>query len=104
MIIDLTDCIVRYDKNQDLDTIASDTTSTRITQLTKEKRVIVFVAEGLKTVSCDFTYSHFDSKIYKSIKLHADTDTFMVSLSKLAGPCFVVYNKNLCEKNYIINI
>ena len=41
MIIDLTDCVLRYDNDQESDTLASDTDLTRINHLTKEKWVIV---------------------------------------------------------------
>ena len=38
--------------------------------------------------------SYFDTKILTRIRLHNDKDTCMVSLIKLVGLCFVVYNKD----------
>ena len=43
-----------------------------------------------------YTDYHFDSCITKRVKLHSDNDIWMVPLTALVGPCFVVYNKNYC--------
>ena len=99
MIVDLTYCDLRYESNQDPDTLASNNDQTRITRLTKENWVIVLAVEGPQITSSDLNHSHVDPEIHKRIKLHDDTDIWMVLLSVLVGSCFVVYNKNHCEKN-----
>ena len=62
--------------------------------MTKEKWVIVLAAESLQAEQHQLTDAHFDSKILTRIRLHDDNDTWMVPLSTLVGPCFVVYNKD----------
>ena len=62
--------------------------------LTKERWVIVSAAESPRAEQHQLTDSHFDAKISTSISLHDDKDKWMILLIKVAGPCFVVYNKD----------
>jgi len=97
MIIDLTECDITYDMDQDPDTIPDDANERVITHLTNEKWVIVLAAESPHADAHHITDSHFDSVITKRLKLHSDNDIWMVPLTTLVGPCFVVYNKNYCQ-------
>ena len=51
-------------------------------------------AESSQAEQDQLTASHFDAKILTRIKLHDDKNTWMIPLSTLVGPCFVVYNKD----------
>ena len=84
MIFDLTDCILRYNKYQDPGTLASYTDPIIITHLTKEKRVIVLATKFPQIISSYLSDRHFDFKIHKRIKIHADVDIEMELISILA--------------------
>ena len=93
-IIDLSECDIIHNMDQDPDTIPDDTDQQVIPHLTKEKLVIVLAAESPQAEQHELTDAHFDSKILTRIRLHDDKDTWTVPLSTLTGPCFAVYNKN----------
>ena len=96
MIIDLSDCDITYEMDQDPDTIPDDANERVVTHLTNEKWEIVLAAESPVVDAHLYTDDHFDSCITKRVKLHSDNDIWMVPLTALVGPCFVVYNKNYC--------
>ena len=63
--------------------------------LTKEVWLVILAAVTPKASRTeDLSDLHFDSSIITRVKLHDDNDVYMVPLSTLAGPCFVVYNQN----------
>ena len=57
----------------------------------------MLVIEGPEATRDNLAGSH--SKIHPRIKLHYDTYIYVVPLSSLVGPYFIVYNKNYCEKH-----
>ena len=65
--IDLTDYLLRYNKDQNNETLAPNPDPTRITHINKEKWVIVLDAEVPQIKPSNLTDSHFDSKIHKRI-------------------------------------
>ena len=83
MIIDLSDCNIIYDIDQDTETLSLHSDQRRITNLTKENWFIALVGENSETVDDDLTYSYFDSKIHTCIKIHTSTTICMVPLSSL---------------------
>ena len=94
MIIDLSECDIIHNMDQDPDTIPDDAEQLIIPHLTNKKWVIFLAAESPQAEQHQLTDAHFDSKILTRIRLHDDDDTWMVLLSTLVGPCFVVYNKD----------
>ena len=52
----------------------------------------------------DLTYYHFDSKIHTRIKLYDDDDIWMVPLTSLVAPCYVIVNKNYYDSNFADSI
>lgn len=97
MILNLSDCDITYNMDQDPDTIPDDANERVVTQVTDKNWIIILVAESPHDVHHDAHHlidSHFDSVITKWVKLHSDNDIWMVPLTTLAGPCIVVYNKN----------
>ena len=67
-----------------------------MTHLTKEKWAILSAAIKPVADDGDLTHAHFTSKILTRIQLHSDDEVYMVPLSTLVGPCFVVPNKDYC--------
>ena len=96
MIIDLSNCDITYEMDQDPDTIPDDANERVIAHLTNEKWAIVLAAESPAAGAHHLTDYHFDSCITTRVRLHSDNDIWMVPLTALVGPCFVVYNKNYC--------
>ena len=94
MIIDLLDCDIIHNIDQDPDTITDDVDQKIITHLTKEKWVIVLAPESSQAEQHQLNDTYFDSNILTRIRLHDDSDTCMVPLSTLVGPPFVVYTKD----------
>ena len=82
-----------HNMDQNPDIIPDDADQQVIPHLTKEKWVIVLVAEYPQAGHHQLTDAHFDYKILIYVRTHGDKDTWMVPLSTLVGTCFVVYNK-----------
>ena len=101
MILDLSECNIVHHMDQDPDTIPEDATARIIPHLTKEKWVILLASQSPEENANELSNAHFDSKILTRIKLHNDNDVWIVPLSTLVGPCFVVYNKDYCDTNNI---
>ena len=83
--------------NQDPYTIPDDVDQKIILHLTEDKWAIVLAAESSQAEQHQLADTYFDYKIFTSIRLHDDKDTWMVELSTLAGPCFVAYNKDYAK-------
>ena len=96
MIIDLRHCKIIHEMDQDLDIIPDNASDIVIPHLTREIWVVILVVEGSKAKRDELANTHFQSKLLKRVKLHSEDDTFIVSLTYLSGPCFVVYNKDYC--------
>ena len=94
IIIELSDCTIIHNMYQDSDTIPDDEEQHIIPHLTKENWVILLAAESPPAEQHQLTYSYFDAKILTHTRLRDDNDIWMVPLITLAGPCFVVYNKD----------
>ena len=94
MIIDLSECDIIHTMDQDPDTIPNDESDRIIHYLTNEKWVIVLASQSPEVLTDQLPNNHFDSQILKRIKLHNDNDLWIVPLSTIVGPFFVVYNKN----------
>ena len=90
MILDLSDTEILY-RDQ-----ANDSTEDHVVHhLTKEIWLVILAAVTPKASQTeDLSDMHFDSSIITRVKLHDDNEVYMVPLSTLAGPCFVVYNQN----------
>ena len=52
----------------------------------------------------DLTYYHFDSKIHTCIDFHNYDDMWMVPLTSLIESCYLVVNKNHCDRNIVDDI
>ena len=61
-------------------------------------------AEGHEVSNEGLTDNHFDSTIHTRIKLHSDNDIWMIPLTSLVAPCFVIYNKNNVSNVCIIDM
>ena len=99
MIIDLTDTEIIYECESNTDGEHSSRTVQPIRHLTKYKWLIVSAAEGHEASNEELADNHFDSTIYKRIKLHSDNDMWMISFTSLVAPYFVIYNKSYCEQD-----
>ena len=56
--------------------------------------MVLCPADAPEANNNDITDRHFQSSIATRIKLHDENDLWMVPLSTLVGPCFVVCNKD----------
>ena len=99
MIIDLTDAEISYKCESNTDGEHSSRTVQPIRHLEKEKWVIVLSTEGHEVSNEDLTDNHFDSTIHTRINLHSDNDMWMIPLTSLLAPCFVIYTKNYYEQD-----
>ena len=66
--------------------------------LTKEKWVVIAAAEYPSIASNNLKDSHIDLSIIKRIKIDQDKQIWLVPLSSLTGSCFVVQNRNYCDR------
>ena len=92
MIIDLIDVEITYKCKSNTDGENSSRTVQPIRHLTKEKRIIFLAAEGHEASNEDLSDHHFDSIIHTRITLHSDNDMWMIPLTSLVKPYFVIYN------------
>ena len=97
MILDLTACEISYEVDIDQDQLSTISHVTTISHLTKDKWVVIKAAESPSTLSSELTDDHLTCDIITRIKLDEDR-IWLVPLSALVGPCFVIYNKNYCEQ------
>ena len=104
MIVDLSGVEIMYDNDVD-ENSASDSSDDdqTILHLTREKWAIVWAGESPEVSNADLSNDHFDSSIHHRIKLHDQKDLFLVPLSSLIGPCFVVQNKDYTSGIYSDN-
>jgi hypothetical protein len=102
MVLDFTKANIIYDtdENPDAEGGANDIPNNVYHHLTNDVWVVVLVAESTTIPDGENTDSHFDSKIHRRVKLHDDKDMWMIPLSCIVGPCFVVYNKNYTNSAY----
>ena len=91
MIFDLSDCEIDYEPDIDPDLVKTMDNWVTLPHLSKEKQVVLQAADAPEASN---HHSHFQSSIATRVKLHDDKDMWMVPLSTLVGPCFVVNNKN----------
>ena len=99
MTFDLKDTEITYKCESNTDGEYSSRTVQPIIHLTKKKWIIVLAAEGHESSNEDLTDNHVDSTIHIRINLHSDNDTWMISLTSLVAPCFVIYIQNYCEQD-----
>ena len=66
--------------------------------LTKEKWVVIAAAESPSITSSNLKDSHIDLSIIKRINIDTEKEIWLVPLSSLTGPCFVVLNRNYCDR------
>ena len=97
MVIDLSDAEILNQPDKDPDDQSSDNILfPSMKHLTKEKWAVVLAANKPVADNKDLTNAHFTSKIITRIQLHSDDEVWMVPLSTLVSPCFVVPNKDYC--------
>ena len=99
MILDLSDCDIIYDADIDPDATPLHSNVIPIRLLTKEKWVVILTTEAPTVHNDELTDYHYDSSITTRIKLHEDKYIWIVPLTSLVAPCFVVYNKNYNGSN-----
>ena len=97
MILDLTECEICEDVDIDQDQIATASHVVRIPHLTQEKWAVIKAAELSSILSSELTDDHFVNEIITRIKLDEER-IWLVPLSSLVEPCYVVYNYNYCER------
>ena len=88
----------------DLDTTSSHSIVNPIRYLTKEQWVFVIAAEASQDDNDELAYYDFCSNITTCVKLHDNTDIWMVHLTSLVGPYFVLYNKNYRDSDITDNV
>ena len=74
-----------------------------ISHLTKEKWIVILAAESPIAASEYIIEHHIKSDITTRIKLHDENNVWLVPLTSLVGPCYVVCNKNYCDACNIDN-
>jgi hypothetical protein len=95
MIVDLSNVALDVEPDMDPDeAVVGETAINNAPHLTNEIWVLVLAAETLIIEPTDVSDYHFQSSIHKRIKLHNKDEVFIVPLSSLVGPAFVVYNNN----------
>ena len=100
MILDLTDINIIYDIDCDPDNLTHDPDNVTLKHLTNEKWMVVLAAEiSQENFATSLSDDHFDSRIGTRLKLHSDSDMWLVPVKCLVGPCFVIYNKK-----YIVDV
>ena len=72
VILDLSECEIVHNMEHNPDTLPDDATDRVVPHLSKEKWVILVAAQSLEINPDELNDAHFDSKIYKRIKLHND--------------------------------
>ena len=96
MILDLTDCEINYEADIDQDEVTQIKYVSTIPHLTNEKWAVVKAAESPEKIFSELSDDHFLSDITTRFKLDEER-VWLVPLSALVGPCFVIENKNYCE-------
>ena len=96
MIIDLRKVKILYEPDNDPD----NGPVPEMKHLTNEIWVIVAAAVAPVAEAVDLSDDHFDSKIHKRIKLQHEDDLWLVPLSAIRGPCFVVCNKDYTSGSF----
>ena len=95
MIVDLTNVEINVEPDIDPDAVVDGETATNnVPHLTNEIWLLVLAADSPIVEPNEVSDNHFESSIHKRIKLHNDDEVFIVPLSSLIGPAFVVYNNN----------
>ena len=59
----------------------------------------MLTVEGPEATPDNLNNNRFDLKTCTLIKLHSDTDIWLVQLNCLIGPYFFVYNENYYDQN-----
>ena len=98
MIIDLIDAEISYECESNTDGEIFRRIVQPIRHPTKEKWAIFLAAEVHEASNEDLIYNHVDSTTRTLIKLHSDNDIWMIPLTFLVEPCFVIYTKKYCEQ------
>ena len=97
MILDLSECEINYEVDIDKDKVSEVDHLPTLTHLTKDKWVVIKAATSPSVLSSDLTDDHFSCDVITRIKLDGDR-IWLVPLSSLVKPCFVVHNKNYCDQ------
>ena len=97
MILDLSECEINYEVDIDQDKLSEVDQLPSLTHLTKDKWVVIKAATSPSVLSSDLTDDHFSCDVITRIKIDEDR-IWLVPLSSLVKPCFVVHNKNYCDQ------
>ena len=98
MILDLQYCKIHLDIDTNSDNNVQDNEVTVQPHLTIEKWVVIAAAESPSIASSNLKDSHIDLSIIKRINIDTEKEIWLVPLSSLTGPCFVVLNRNYCDR------
>ena len=97
MILDLSSCEISYDPDINTDHVTGVDSIEVQPHLTKDKWMVVAAAESPTLDASLVKDSHIELSIIKRVKLPDDNIIWLVPLSSLRGPCFVVPNRNYCQ-------
>ena len=97
MILDLSECEIDYDVDIDQDKVSDIPDIPTLPHLTKDKWVVIKAATSLSVLSSELTEDHFYCDVITRIRIDEDR-IWLVPLSSLVKPCFVIHNKNYCEQ------
>lgn len=100
MMVDLRSTEITYEADVDPDNVNIDNVAVH-KHLTNDVWVIIHAAVSPSVDHNDDTLTdfHFDSQIHKWVKLTNDSDLWTVPLSALAGPCYVVRNRDFVRSS-----
>ena len=100
MILDLSNTEIVYDVDIDKDKISEcNNHMTTTPHLTNEKWVVVEAAQGPSMQTSDISTHHISSSIITRIRFEEEEKIWIVPLTALVKPCYVVANINYCEMN-----
>ena len=94
MIVNLSDCDISYEMDQDPYIILDDTRERIILLLTEETWVIFLSVKIPEANNSILTHSHFQSEVLTPIKLYSDKEIRVPPLASLSCPCFIIYDRN----------
>lgn len=94
VILYLSECEIIHRIDQEPDILLDSTNDIIIPYLTKEKWVILLAPQSPEVDANELTGVYFDSKMFIRKTLHNDNKIWIVPLSTLVDPSFVVYNND----------
>ena len=96
MILDLSHSVINYEVDIDPDIVLTGGNVSTIQHLTKDKWMVVKAARSPSINSTQLTDDHIIIDMIVRIELDEDC-IWLVPLSSLVKPCFVIYNRNYCD-------